>query len=160
MSISSIGSTAAAASASTNPFQQERQDFLALEQAISSGNLAGAQSVFANLQQTLQSTNGIASGPAPTVAPTAATTTAVPASGSVIQNDVTALSTALSTNNLPAAQAALQQLQTDLKSQTGGRGHHHHHHGGGALASLLSGIRSPSTATPTSTTGSQLNTTA
>ena len=31
MSISSIGSTAAAASASTNPFQQERQDFLALE---------------------------------------------------------------------------------------------------------------------------------
>jgi len=122
MSVSSISTPTTSPQQWQNVFQQQRQDFNQLAQALQSGDLEGAQKAFANLQS-LQPSNGPNSN----------------SSANPIQNDFAALGQALSSGNLSQAQSDFSQLQSDLKSgfqnlpgtqAAGGahRGHHHHHH--------------------------------
>jgi len=122
MSISSI--TSGLPQGWQSVFQQRRQDFSQLAQALQSGDLAGAQKAYANLQSLQpggQSGSSLSSN-----------STANP-----IQNDFSALGQALASGNLSQAQNAFSQLQIDFKTAaqqsgapTAGHvhdGHHHHH---------------------------------
>jgi hypothetical protein len=120
--------------------QQVQQDYAQLNSSLQSGDLSGAQSAFANLQQALQS-----QGTSTTTPATQSTTT----SGTdPITNDFNALGSALSSGNLTQAQSAFSQLQNDIQTAQQAQGspghsltqglsqavkghHHHHHHGGG-----------------------------
>ncbi len=86
-------------------FQQRAQSFRALDQALQSGDLAGAQKAFAGIQQP-----GTASK-----APQG------------LQNDFAALSSALQSGDLSAAQKAFATLQADAKTARA-----QHHKSGGA----------------------------
>jgi hypothetical protein len=90
-----------------SPFQQWRQQFQALGNALQSGNLSQAQSAFAQLMQ-----NG----------PTAQSGQ----QNSTLTNDLNALSTALQSGNVSDAQKAFATLQQDMAAT--GRSHHRHHH--------------------------------
>ena len=142
MSISSIGSTAGLSSAWQNTFQQRRQDFNQLAQALQSGDLSGAQKAFADLQSLQQNNSG----------------TNPNSNGSPIQNDFAALGQALQSGNLSQAQSDFTQLQNDLQTafqnQSGSqgtsgthRGHHHHHHHSEASSQDSSGSTSTDTTT-------------
>ena len=90
--------------------QQVQQDYAQLASSLQSGDLAGAQSAFANLQQALQS-----QGTSTTQSTTESGTSS--SSGSdTIANDFSALGQALSSGNLSQAQSAFSQLQTDIQS--------------------------------------------
>ena len=90
-------------------FKQRRQDFEALAQALGSGDLSGAQSAFAALQQDLKNVGQSQSGQQ------------AGASGQdKFQTALQALSQALSSGDLSAAQSAFASLQQ-------ARGHHHRH---------------------------------
>ena len=123
MPISNISPGAGSLQTWQNVFQQRRQDFSQLAQALQSGDLTGAQKAFADLQSLQQSQSGTNSNSA----------------GSPIQSDFVALGQALSSGDLSQAQSDFTQLQNDIKSafqnQAGSRGasgahrgHHHHHH--------------------------------
>jgi hypothetical protein len=125
MSISSITPGAGVAQPWQNVFQQQRQDFSQLAQALQTGDLSGAQQAYANLQSLQQSQSSSNSNSNPNESP--------------IQKDFAALGQALASGNLSQAQSDFSQLQNDLKSafqnQAGPqgttgtrRGHHHHHH--------------------------------
>jgi hypothetical protein len=126
MSISSITPNTALPPTWQNVFQQRRQDFSQLAQALQSGDLAGAQQAFSDLQSLQPNTgNG--------------TNTNSNSSGNPIAKDWAALGQALSSGNLSQAQSDFAQLQTDIKTayqnQSGAQGtnrahhgHHHHHH--------------------------------
>jgi hypothetical protein len=139
--------------------KQVQQDFAQLNSALQSGDLSGAQSAFASLQQTLQSQGAATPG-------TAGTQSSSSANGTdPITNDFNALGQALASGNLSQAQGAFSQLQSDIQTaqQTAGspgqsltqglqaavKGHHHHHHHGGGDADSQS-----STSTPASTNSS------
>jgi hypothetical protein len=83
-----------------NPLQQIRQDFNQLSTALQSGDLSGAQSAYASIQQLLQGG--------------ANSTTANPSN--TIQNDFSALGQALQTGDLSQAQSAFSQLQQDFQA--------------------------------------------
>ena len=90
--------------------QQVQQDYAQLASSLQSGDLAGAQSAFANLQQALQS-QGTSTPQSTTESGTSSS------SGSdTIANDFSALGQALSSGNLSQAQSAFSQLQTDIQS--------------------------------------------
>lgn len=140
MSISSISSASSYQANQVNwqnNSAQRQQDFNALASALNSNNLSAAQSAFAALQQLL-----------PNSSTGTQTQTGQPGS---VQNplaaDFSALSKALSSNDLTGAQAAFKQLQADMQSVGGARHRHHHHK---ASASTQS---TPST-TPSSSVGS------
>ena len=126
MSISSITPNTGSPQTWQNVFQQRRQDFNQLSQALQSGDLAGAQQAFSDLQS-LQSNNQ------------SGTNTNSNSSGNPISNDWAALGQALQSGDLTQAQSDFAQLQTDIKTafqnQSGAQGtnrahhgHHHHHH--------------------------------
>jgi len=90
--------------------KQRNQDFKALQSALQSGDLSGAQQAFSNFQQDAQS-----SSPA----------------GKKTQNtqavaDFQSLQSALQSGDLNAAQKAFASWQHDLQSAR--QTHHHHHH--------------------------------
>jgi len=125
MSISSITPNTSSLEAWQNTVQQRRQDFSQLAQALQSGDLAGAQTAYANLQSLQQNSQ---TGSNPTSG----------ASGNPLQNDFAALGQALASGNLSQAQSDFAQLQSDFKSAlqnaagslgigAAHRGHHHHH---------------------------------
>jgi DNA-binding FadR family transcriptional regulator len=124
MSSLSVNSVNSYSQTYQNKVQQQQQDFQALGSALQSGNLSGAQTAFAALQQQLQSQS--------------AQTTQQPSSSNSsssnpVSSDFQTLSNALQSGNLSDAQNAFAQLQSDLQTQ---RGHgHHHHHGGSRGAS-------------------------
>jgi hypothetical protein len=167
MSISSVSSASNLYSQSSqvSPFKQAQTDFAALSQALSSGNLAGAQQAYAAFQQDMQ---GIQSAQG-----TVQSTSAAGSTQNTLQGDLSAVGQALQSGNLTAAQNAFANLQQGMQSaqsqnQTG-HAHHHHRHGGGAqspsaLTSLTGGTQSNSAVTPltgtTSNGGSGINTTA
>lgn len=97
---------------------KKQQDFQALNSALSSGDLAGAQKAFSAFQQDIQQPQ----------APEATT----PDPNTQISTDMKALGTALSTGDPTAMQKAYAALQQDLTSLMGPGGsskaHHHHHH--------------------------------
>lgn len=165
MSISSIGSASSVSAAGVSPFQQRRQDFQQLQQALANGDLSGAQSAFSALQQLFQAAGAgaaTATGTGTSPAAVAATATSGSSTGSAtaspLASDWTALGQALSSGNLQGAQSAFAQLQTDFRaalqsvadgsssgtlnvrgasaSANGAVHHgHHHHHAGGSAAS-------------------------
>ena len=141
--------------------QQVQQDFGQLNSALQSGDLAGAQSAYANLQQALQTQE--------TSASTANSPSATSSGTDTISNDFTALGQALSSGNLSQAQTAFTQLRSDiqtaqqsagtpesltegLKALVQGSHHHHHHHGGGESASQNS-TATPATVSTDNSTG-------
>jgi len=98
-----------------NKSQQLQQDFQKLGSDLSSGNMSGAQSDFAAIQQLV-----------PNIA-------SASQSSSNISTALNKLSSDLQSGNLTAAQQDYATLQQDMQSA---HGHHHHHaHSGGANAS-------------------------
>ena len=147
--ISSITLNTGTSSTWQNVFQQRKQDFSQLSQALQNNDLQGAQQAYADLQSLQQSQSGSNSNSN--------------SNGSPIQSDFAALGQALSSGNLSQAQSDFSQLQTDIKSafqtQSGSqgtsgthRGHHHHHH---AEASSQDSSNSTTDSTTNSTTNSQ-----
>jgi len=130
-------------SAQTNPYRQRKQDFEALAQALGSGDLAGAQTAFAALQQDLSGI--LQSGGAQQVAGT---------SQDVLQNDFGAIGQALAKGDVSGAQSAFAKLLQDAQNVAQGAGHHHHHRAGGAVPAT------DATGAAAASTGSGINTTA
>ena len=152
MSVGAVPSTSNAAytsalqSTERSAFKQRQQDFQSLAQALSAGDLSGAQTAFAALQQDLKN-----AGPAPAVQQTGSIQTS--------QNSVTtalqALGQALNSGDLSSAQKAFAQLQQDI--QQAAQGHRHHHHQAGASAPGGS-ASTPSITSASSSTGSNVDT--
>jgi hypothetical protein len=106
-------------SAQTN-FQQIRDAFQQLGQALQSGDLNAAQQAFAALQQLM-----------PNLSAGSQTQTGQQGSGqSQFAADLSALSQALQSGDLTKAQDAFAKLQQDMQSAH--KRHHHHHHNSGA----------------------------
>jgi len=190
MSITSVGAASSFTSNALNPFQQRRQDFQALKQALSSGDLSGAQSAFSALQQLVQTQSGGTTGAAGAANSPAPGVSATSGTSSPLASDWTALSTALTSGDLKGAQTAFSQLQSDFRasfqsaagssglnlqgaSTSGGpRVHHggHHHQSGGTSGSGATTQSSTTSGTAdsdgdndgsaASTSGSLLNVTA
>jgi outer membrane protein assembly factor BamD (BamD/ComL family) len=89
--------------------QQVQQEFQQLGQDLQSGNLSAAQSDFASLTSSQQSTF------------------LQPPSGSPIAQSLKQLSQDLQAGNLSGAQADYKAIQQDFQSQSL-QGHFHHHH--------------------------------
>jgi hypothetical protein len=118
MSIDAIGaSLTAGAGAQSNPATLFKQ----LSDALSSGDLAGAQAAYQSLTQN---------------APGGANKNADP------NSPFAALGAALQSGNLQDAQQAFAQLQAAHK------GHHHHHHHGGGDAQSASAQTQPQAQAP------------
>jgi ribosomal protein S20 len=109
---------------------QRREDFSALANALSSGDLAGAQQAFTAVQQDLQQ-----AGKVPQNQAAQATTQA-----NTIGTDLDALSKSLESGDLAGAQSAFATLQKDIHKVH----HHGHRHSGLALGGLVSGADSSS----------------
>ena len=115
MSVSGVSNTNLyqANSAKTN-FQQIRDYFQQLGQALQSGDLNGAQQAFAALQQLM-----------PNLSAASQTQTGQQGSGqSQFAADLSALGQALQSGDLTKAQDALTKLQQDMQSAH--KRHHHH----------------------------------
>jgi hypothetical protein len=87
-----------------NPFQKIQQDFKQLASDLQSGDLSGAQSAYASIEQLLpanQSSSGSATGSN---------------GSSAIQSDIASLGQALQSGDLSGAQSAFSQLQSDLQT--------------------------------------------
>lgn len=126
-SISSISNltTAAPTQSATSPYRKIKQDLQELGTALQSGNLSGARTAFATLQQdapnlTAQSQNANTTNPR--------------------AQALAALGTALQSGNLAQAQQAFANLQQVTQGSMAAQGHHHHHHhsGGGAANQVAS----------------------
>ena len=105
---------------------QPVQDYKALQSALKSGDLSGAQTAFAALQKDLQ--------------PSSQTGQASSAAGQGTQmsqggKDLEALANALSSGDLSGAQQAFASLQQDMQATGQVRRHHHHHHAGSGNSS-------------------------
>ena len=100
-----------------------RQNFRGLENALLNGDLSGAQSAFASLQQLVSGAQGSANPKS--------ILSQLGQSNSLLAQDMQALSSALSANDLSGAQKAFAKLQQDMESvgQANGasRAHHGHH---------------------------------
>jgi hypothetical protein len=132
-----------------------------LSTLLGSGSTQGttsANDAFAALLQQLLASQSQAQN---TLAPAATTRQ------SSVSTDMNALSQALSSGNLSAAQQAFQSLQADLQgTQQAGHHHHHHHHQGsattdsaqsGASTQATSGAQvTPASASNDSSSDSQL----
>jgi outer membrane protein assembly factor BamD (BamD/ComL family) len=103
----------------TSQQQSFQKEFQQLGQALQSGNLSGAQSDFATLQQNSPSSS----------------TTASASAGTPVAQAFSQLGKDLQAGNISAAQQDYSTIQQDTQSQsqsTQASGHHRHHHGGGA----------------------------
>jgi hypothetical protein len=148
--------------------QQVQQDYAQLTSSLQSGDLTGAQSAFASLQQALQSQGTIAEATPIGGPPIPSTPTN---SSDPITTDFNALGSALSSGNLTQAQSAFSQLEKDIQTTqqaTGLQaqnpaglgaitpGHHHHHHHGGGSNNQISTSTTASTGSSTTGTPSSL----
>lgn len=122
MTISAISSFSAS---QVSSFQNDRQAFSQLTNALQSGDLTAAQAAYNTL-----SSSPMAQGNGPFA----------PALRQIGKD--------LQSNDLSDAQNALAQLQQQQRAR---RGHHHHHHGG---ISALSGTSDPSGSNGASGSGS------
>ena len=152
MSVGAVPSSSNAANASAlqsterSAFKQRQQDFQSLAQTLSAGDLSGAQSAFAALQQDLKNV-----GPAPTVQQTGSIQTGQNSLTTALQ----ALGQALNSGDLSSAQKAFAQLQQDIQQAARGHRHHHHQAGGSAPGGAAS---TPSITSASSSTGSNVDT--
>ncbi len=140
MNVSSISSGNNSYQASiSSEYQQRRQDFKALQNALQQGDLSGAQSAFASLQSNI---SGLSK-------PQNSSSNANSQQNQAKQ-DFQALQTALQSGDLTSAQKAFATLQQDMKTARASRGHHHHRAGGASATN-------PESTTPTSTTPAASN---
>lgn len=93
--------------------KQARQDFEQMFQSLQSGNLAGAQQAYSDLQQ-LRSGASTTSGAVDATSTAAAPTTATP---SPVAADWSSLGQALNSGSLSSAQDALTKLKQDAVAQ-------------------------------------------
>jgi len=107
MSITGVSQSSTQLPANTT-FQQRNDAFNSLDQALSSGDLSGAQSAYATLQS-LAPKDG--KGPPPGGA------------DDPMAKDMAAVSSALQKGDLSAAQSAFATLKSDMAAH---KGHHHH----------------------------------
>jgi hypothetical protein len=151
----------------SSAFQQRRQDFSALQSALGSGDLAGAQKAFASLQQDMQAMgqarggrgadrdgDNDGSGGAQTGQTGQTGQPSFQAQLDQRKQDFSALQSALSSGDLAGAQKAFASLQQDMRAT--GKGHHHHHQQ--ASGGNTSGAASVTAISSTQTGG--INTTA
>ena len=124
MSVNAIVGSSSTTSEWYARMQQVQQTVSQLSQALSSGNLAAAQTAFSSLQQALPQSSQ--SG-----------------QSSQLQKDMSTLSAALKSGSTSAAQKAFAAVQQDLKS--GGHRHSKSSSGSSPVSDLLS-MLSPSTA--------------
>ena len=132
---SSVGSTSGVSyqNYQTDPTKDQfKQDLQAVQTALQSGDLSGAQDAFSKLQD-LQKQHASKSG--------SGQSGSSANSSNPMQKDMSALQSALSSGNLQDAQSAFSQLQTDMKAKGT---HHGHHHGGGSSAPEQSSTTSSS----------------
>ena len=131
MTVSNVSSTLSSYPPDTqSPWKRPGQDFKALQSALQSGDLTGAQQAFATLQQDQQNAPHAAKGPGASALATQ------------VSQDFQALQSALSSGDLSGAKQAFATLKQDL--QGAGRSRHAHHHHGG--------VANTTTPTTTSTT--------
>lgn len=114
-------------------FKQRKQDFSTLANALSSGDLQGAQQAFASLQQDMQAIQQArgaqGAGPDGNFNGNAQNGQGgAQGAASQRQQDFSALASALSSGDLQGAQKAFATLQQDMQALRQG----HHHHGGGS----------------------------
>jgi len=129
----------------TNSYGSIRQDINQLSTALSSGNISNAQSVFADLLQSLQ-TGGTSS--ASSLSSTSTTSNSNP-----VASDLQTLQAALKSGDVSTAQKALAALQKDMQSVQGvKKGGHRHHH---KMSTDQSSTSTTTGATSTSSTSTQ-----
>ena len=124
MSVASIGASTAALAATAVPSgaHQRRADFRALGKALESGDLAGAQSAFADLTKLLQSGGGASASDPATAASAGGAVTASSNATSPLQSDFEALAQALQSGDVKSAKSAFAQLMKDMKGVRGQHG--------------------------------------
>jgi len=105
MTVSATSSGAASAADWQKQFQQVRQDFATLAQALQTGDLSTAQQAYAALQKDLPNSSGAAS----------------PSGAATPNSPLAKLGQALQSGDLPGAQQAFAAMQQAR------HGHHHHH---------------------------------
>jgi ribosomal protein S20 len=127
-------------------FQQMSTYFNQLGQALQSGDLSGAQSVFASLQQLLPSSSANQAQ------------TAQQTSQSTFNTDINALGQALQSGDLSKARDAFAKLQQDMQAAHKGHHHHHHHKAGNSQNSVSSANSSSSSSNNVSSGDSQSDT--
>ena len=152
--------TAQTNSAST-PNSQGAKDFQALQSALGSGDLSGAQQAFASLQKDLQSAgstgrrhhhHGDSASNATQSAQGSSSSSQKSSQGA---QDLQALQTALTSGDLSGAQQAFAALKQDLQA-SGQAGHHHHRHSG-SVNGTTQASSSTSSATATQAVGNTLD---
>ncbi len=118
MNVSNVSSTVNPYSnAVQNPWSQRIQDFQALQSALQSGNLSGAQQALAAFQQDQPKSSQAVSN------------SSASSQTSPVAKDLQALQSALQSGNLSGAQQAFASFKQDVQS-AGGAHRAHHHHGG------------------------------
>jgi hypothetical protein len=125
MSIPSTGSSNSSQNVISTNWQQRRQSFDALSQALQSGDLGAAQQAFSSLSSTFPP--GITNDP---------------------NSPLAKLGQALKSGDLSAAQSAF----AEIRGHKGHRAHHHHHHAA-ASQSTDPGQTNSATSNPGSTEG-------
>jgi len=118
--------------------QQRTLDLSQLGTALQSGDLAGAQKAFSDLQSTTQGQKST----------TSSTTGSSSGKNTTLSDDFSSLSQALQSGNVTDAQTAFAKLQTDMQAQKKG-GHHHHGGSGSSSSSSFSGSSSQGTSAST-----------
>jgi len=121
MSVASIGASMAA-TAATSVAHQRRADFRALGKALESGDLASAQSAFADLTKLLQSGGASSAAPAASSSSGASGVTSASGTSSPLQSDFEALAQALQSGDVKTAKSAFAQLMKDMKGVRGQHG--------------------------------------
>ena len=144
MNIASVDTGTISTSASST-FQQRASDFKTLAQSLQSGDLSGAQSAFASLQQLAGAQS----------ASTQASTTAS-SSTNPIASDFASLGQALGSGDLSSAQQAFAKLQQDMQGVHGGH-HHHHGHGTAQPTTAQTGSAPAASAPATSSLGGSVD---
>jgi len=123
-------------------WQQRRQNFDALAQAISAGNLSNANDAYAKIMSSMPA--GAQANPNGFIAKVGASlqsgdiTTAQQILAARFNGDGDQTSAASSTQQATTASATTAAVSTSATGVASGRhGHHHHHHGGGASSPAL-----------------------
>lgn len=127
----------AAANVPTNPQTDPRLLFKQLSNAISSGDLGGAQQAYAQLTQALGGSGSTSNGNDP------------------VSQALASIGQSLQNGDIGGAQQALTTLQQQLQAT---RGHHGHGHRDGGAQAAGSSSTSASTASTTSTASTSGNT--